>query len=335
MAMIPILKMILVTSCSALLYGQAAGEWKPVLEEGGVRAYARQLPGTGLLEFRSTAVIPAPIEVVGTVLRDVEGLKRSSKNCLEARILQYKSSNDYSFYVAYGMPIPFAHRDVIIHATTRYDLKKGRAICELQAQPDALPPKAGYVRIRDFRAQFVIEYLARDKTGIVYTSRVDPGGNIPDFLINYTSKHAVTSSVVDLRSATQNPRHIQAAHASSDHALVEEITHNPATLKAIVKERLGEYIPERDLVQMLVDDPGVYFGLVSGQGSFGEILLHGFGSRESQVRAISDLLRQWLMPRLRDAARVERLATDRSLVERILRGQGGAAAVRALAGGKG
>jgi len=306
-----------------LVAAPAPGQWEQVLWEAGVRGFARELPGTDLLEFRSTAVIPAPIEVVGVVLRNVEGLKKSSKSCLEARILEQKDLNDYTFYVAYGMPFPFSNRDVVIHATTTYDLRKGRAICELKALPvTQAPARPGFVRITDLRAQFVIEYLGRDKTGIVYTSRVDPGGHIPDFLVNHTSKASIYSSVVDLRRAAQDPRHVQEAVGSPDFQLVERITHDPAQMKAIVQERLGEYIPEREMVRIFSENPGVYQALVDGEGSIGEGLLHGWGSRDSQRQAVAALLQKLLGA-----------PADRALVERILDGQGGAAAVKAQLNG--
>jgi len=326
---------LLATCCCAAAQtpapGGGAGEWEQVLSEAGVRGYARQRAGTDLLEFRSTAVIPASIDVVGVVLRDVEGLKRSSKSCLEARILSQKDRNDYTFYVAYGMPIPFTNRDVVIHATTTYDVMKGRAICELRALPvSQAPPRDGFVRITDLRAQFIIEYLGPAQTGIVYTSRVDPGGHIPDFLINYTSKHSIYSSVIDLRRASQDPKHSQAAQISPDHELVAQITHDPAQMKTIVQNRLGEYIPERELTRLLAEDPGVFQALVNGEGSIGEILLHGWGSRESQRMAVSALLRRLLATRIQDPARLQKMVEDPLLLDRILAGRGGAAAVRAL-----
>jgi len=49
-----------------------AGHWQQFLDENGVKGYARTVSGSDILEVRSTMVLPARIEVVDAVLRDVE-----------------------------------------------------------------------------------------------------------------------------------------------------------------------------------------------------------------------------------------------------------------------
>jgi hypothetical protein len=306
---------------------RATEDWHQVLAEDGVLGYSRAVAGSDVLEFRSTVVLPARIELVGTILRDVEGLKKPGSSCKEARFVENSDQNHYIFYAHYGFPIPLDDRDVVLRVSTTYDFAMGRAIATLQAVDDPrVPHRSGIVRITTFTAQFIIEYLGRDRTGIVYTMHADPGGHIPAFVVNYGNKHGLRDNVDDLRKATRDPKYLKAAAGSTDKALVESIVHDERKMTDIVTNRLGDYIHDRDFIALVTNDVRVMTSLVRGDGRVGEILLHGWGSRESKRQAVVELLKEWLASRTQDRAAIQRIADDRSLVDRLLSGQGGGAA---------
>lgn len=309
----------------ALLAADAhAGHWRQFLDENGVKGYARSVAGSDILEVRSTMVIPARIEVVGAVLRDVEGLKRPGTSCLEARFVEKKDRNHYTFYVAYDFPWPLSNRDAVIRVNTRYLVDKGRVIADLRAvRHPRVPERDGFVRIRDLRAQFVVEYLGRNRTGVIYTSRMDPAGRIPTFLVNRAAKSNLKDSADDLRRATRKDEYLRAAASSSDAALVKKVTEDPQQMARIVQNRLGELISDRALIDTLVADRRVLASLVEGSGTVGATILHGWGSGESRARAVRALLRELLAGQIRDQAAIERFISDRRLIRRILYYRGG------------
>jgi len=296
-----------------------AGEWRQFLDEEGVRGYSRAVDGSDIVELRSTIVVPAKIEVVGAVLRDVEGLKRPGTTCTEARFIEKRDHNSYTFYLAYDFPWPLSDRDVVIEVITRYHIDKGRVVSDLRAvEHPEVPAREGYVRIKDLRSQFVIEFLSRDRTGVVFTTRVDPAGQLPAFLINVSSKGSLRDNATDLRLAVRASEYIEAAAASTDTELVERVTGDPAEMRRIFGNRLGELIGDRALVERLLADRRVFEALTRGSGEVGAIIMHGWGARESKAEAVRVLLRQYLGARLADRAVVERFVSDPQLIDRIL-----------------
>jgi hypothetical protein len=311
-------QLLLLLSLSASSFA-SAGEWRQFLDEDGVRGYAREVDGSDILELRSTIVVPAKMEVVGAVLRDVEGLARPGTSCTEARFVERRDHNSYIFYLAYDFPWPLSDRDVVIRATTRYHVDKGRVISDLQAIEDPrVPPREGYIRIEDMTSQFVIEYLSREQTGVVFTTRVDPGGRLPSFLINVSSKGSLKENALDLRRAARAPEYVERAAASSDTQLVERITRDPAEMKKISGNRLGEIIGDRRLVDRLLADQRVFTELTSGSGEIGATIMHGWGSRQSRAQAVRLLLTRYLRNHTDDRAAIERFVSDPKLIERIL-----------------
>src|SRR5512138_468950 len=222
--------------CAALLSLLAAaqasaGEWKQFLDEDGVSGYARAVAGSRVLEVRSVVVVDARIEVVGAVLRDVEGLARPGSSCYAARVLARPDRDHYTFYVAYRLPGPFDDRVAEVSVANRYDLQLGRVTADLHAVATPtvpLPPDA--VRITEFDAQFVVEYLSREKTGVVYTSRIDPAGNIPAFLADRGARDGLLENARVLRAAVRKPEYLSAAAASPDAALAERLVGDRAAV---------------------------------------------------------------------------------------------------------
>jgi len=324
--------LLLLSTVLAAMSGTAgAQEWEQFLEEDGVKGYARSVPGSKILEVRSTLVLPARIEVVGAVLRDVESLARPGSSCTEARFVERPDRNHYTFYAAYDMPWPLSDRDVVIQVSNRYDLARGRVVATLRAtQHPRIPPRHGYLRITNLVAEFVVEYLSRERTGVIYTSRTDPGGLVPAWLVNRGNKSTLRSSAFDLRRAVKKPEYVQAAASSPDAALAARLSGDTARMARVIESRLGEFIRDRELIAMLLADPSVRASLLESGGEVGEILLHGWGSWPSRRQAVAVLLRRLLSSKTRDRATIDQLAADTSLLDRILRGQRGAAEVAAF-----
>jgi hypothetical protein len=306
----------------------AAGEWTQVLDEDGVSGYAREVPGSRVLEFRSVVVVDARIEVVGAVLRDVEGLRREGSSCTEARVLSRDDRDHYTFLVAYALPWPFQDRVAAVRVSNAYDLDHGRVIADLRAvgAPSVHAPEAS-VWIRDFEARFVVEYLSRERTGVVFTSRVDPAGNIPAFLANRAARSSLLDDARALREAVRKPKHLAAGAASPDAELAERLVHDPAAVHRIVANRLGELFPEQALVTRIAAEPRIRESFLRGDGAASAVLLRGWGSPESRREAVRLLLREYLRARSADAAAVDRFVLRRELLDDVLAGRGGEAAV--------
>ena len=311
----------------------AEGGWVTLSDEENVKGYSRTVDGSNILEYRSTIVVDSKIEIVGAVLRNVNGLKEDNKNCIELRFLEKKDNNNYTFYIAYSYSGPIANRDIIVKVTTRYDLKRGRVISDLTAVSEPLVPyKKGFVRITDYRAQFVIEYINREKTGVIFTSRMNPGGSIPAFIVNYMGKRAIFSGAADLREAVKKQKYIDAANGSKDVQIVESVVGNRDKMRTILRNRLGEYIRDDELVKIMTANNVMYDKLCRGDGEVNEIILHGWGSYESRRRAVDVLLSQYLRLFINDGKKVEDMIRSNDLVTKALAGIKCADTVRSLTG---
>jgi hypothetical protein len=314
---------LIVCAASVAVAGRDNG-WQMIMDKENIKGYSRSVEGSDILEFRSSVIANAKIEVVGAILRNVEGLKEASSHCTEVRFLEKTDINNYIFYVAYSYPPPIADRDMIVKVSGRYDYNMGRVISDLRALSEPLVPlKKNCIRITNYRAQFIVEYINREKTNIVYTSMLDPGGSIPKVLANFMSKLALESSGLDLQEAIKNKKYIDAAMNSYDHEIVEKLVKDKGVMKNIYANRLGEYIKDREFVELIVNDNIMFDKLSGGEGEFGEIIRYGWGSESSKKKSVELLLKLYLETFIRDGEVIHQIIGNNDLAERILHGKGG------------
>jgi hypothetical protein len=298
--------------------------WQMIMDNENIKGYSRSVEGSDLLEFRSSVIVNAKIEVVGAILRNVEGLKEASSHCTDVRFLEKTDINNYVFYVAYSYPPPIADRDMIVKVSGRYDYNMGRVISDLRALKEPLVPlKKNCIRITNYKAQFIVEYINREKTNIVYTSMLDPAGSIPKSLANFMSKLALESSGLDLQEAIKNKKYIDAAMNSQDHEIVENLVKNKDVMKNIYSNRLGEYIKDKEFIEIIVNDNFMFNKLSGGEGEISEIIRYGWGSESSKKKSVELLLKLYLETFIKDREKINQIIENNDLATRILSGKGG------------
>jgi hypothetical protein len=102
--------------------------------------------------------------------------------------------------------------------------------------------------------QYYFEYFGRDKTRITYQYRSHPGGNIPVFFSNDIEiKYFPAMTISGLRKMVQKKKYIDAGLVSPEHDLIERMLDNKKDVAAILKNRIGEYIIDPVLLNMLFE----------------------------------------------------------------------------------
>ena len=81
------------------------------------------------------------------------------------------------------MPWPFSDRDVISHIVVAQD-STGVVTITKMVMPDYIPAKKDVVRITNFKSMYILTPLGGGKVQVELQMMVDPGGNIPAWLIN-------------------------------------------------------------------------------------------------------------------------------------------------------
>jgi hypothetical protein len=194
-----------------LLAGTAraqAGAWERVSEEHGIVVERRSVAGTNLKEFRGRAVVDAPLISLLAVFSDVEGAAEWMDKCEASRVVHDGGDLDKVVYNRTGAPWPVSDRDAVVGNQVFFDERQKRVRIEFRAvrHPDS-PPIEGVVRMPFLRGHWYLWPQADGKTTRVeYQVHADPGGALPNFLVNYASKELPSKTIAGLAAqAKRNP----------------------------------------------------------------------------------------------------------------------------------
>lgn len=301
----------------------SASEWQPEIKKNGIDAYSRIIEGTDILEIRAITVVDSRMEVIAEVLRDIPANVEWRPKCAECRLLERHNRNSMTTYTRIDLPWPVSDRDVVIKADTSINLNTGRVVVSLGSVDHHKAPQPGdNVRITEFFSQYYLEYINREQTGIIFTTRVNPAGRIPTFLVNMFNKRFAYEEMLGLIKMVKKQKYIEAGKRSEDRATIENLLQSKEKVQRIFKARLDSFIKDKDFVNMLANDKKVVQIFGQGSGEIERLILYGMGLRESKKKAIQKLLKVHLQnnsdyrPEL-----IEKLSNDAFLVTSILDGQ--------------
>jgi ribosome-associated toxin RatA of RatAB toxin-antitoxin module len=173
---------------SILLIGANSGgkyEWKLRREEGGVKIYTRNVPGSPFEEFRGDVTIPnTSITKVLDVIMDVKNYPNNFPNCSSAKVLVQKDKYSDIHYLTIKAPWPVIDRDAIYEATTTFSQNGKRARVQLVPRGDFREENKEFIRVHNGSGFWELEEIAPQTIRVVYQFHADPAGEIPAWIAN-------------------------------------------------------------------------------------------------------------------------------------------------------
>lgn len=147
------------------------------------------------------ARIRAPADTVLDALEQPCHVRQWMPDLIEVRILDRPAPQVTRVYMASRTPWPFQPRDAI----TRFERQAGNPVLiTLQGEPDALPPRDGFIRIPASSGEWRL-LSEGNQTLVTYRLRVDPGGRIPQWLADSASQRRARAAMEALKNYAESP----------------------------------------------------------------------------------------------------------------------------------
>ncbi|HOS38926.1 MAG TPA: START domain-containing protein [Spirochaetota bacterium] len=246
--------------------------WTTELNTNGIRVYSRQPAKFPFKEYRGIVVIDAKLEVLGEVLRDPAAFPQWMANCTSASIVTKIDRNNMTLRIVLSMPAPVSDRDIVVEAKTVYDLATARGIVKLRALADSsVPADTRFVRITTFAGQYLLEYIGREKTRVVYTLRTDPRVGMPAFVVNSYVKDYAYKTLDGMRRMAAMGKYVAAGAVSPDRPIFDKTLKDPAALRRIMNARMREFIRDPLVSEIVATDAGIVNIVMRGGGSFASV----------------------------------------------------------------
>lgn len=174
--------------------------WKLAEQQYGIDVYTRPVSGSGIMEFKAEAEINAPLDSIDTLLHDASLFKTWFPNTPKSKLLKREGEVSYQWSVL-RTPWPISDRDNVLRAVTKKDREAGIVQISVVAAPDAHPEQEDYVRVREAHGKWILESIGERKTRVLFQMHLEPGGGIPQWLINASVVDTPLEAITNLREA--------------------------------------------------------------------------------------------------------------------------------------
>ncbi len=180
----------------------SAREWTLGREGDGITVHTRPVDDSGIDEFRGIAEIAAPADAILSLLRDSDRFKTWFPNTPESRLLSRQGPVSYQYSVM-ATPWPISDRDNVLRSTRHTDPSSGVVTIEVEAAPDFHPEQPGRVRVRRARGRWTLEPIGPNRTRVTFQMHLEPGGGIPDWMINARVVATPFEALANLRATVE------------------------------------------------------------------------------------------------------------------------------------
>ena len=171
-----------------------------------IKTWIKQEDGKQYRSFRVEATLNGDVDTYTRVMLDAENFSKWYWEVLESKMLKQVSATEYYLYLKHRAPIGQPNRDVILHAVFEPQTAQNRTlVMQIRAVPGYIPEKPKLVRMPAEDMMVKVTPLPGNKVQLEAEGYVDPGGNVPNWAINYIQRSAPYSIMLGLQRMMTNP----------------------------------------------------------------------------------------------------------------------------------
>ena len=205
----PTAKLLIFTFASLCIAASGLAQngdgWVFKNEKNGVKVYYKKT--SDVHEIKMVTSMKATLSGIVQLLGEVENYPKWGYKLAEARLLKKVNDKDYYYYSRLDFPWPLSDRDIIVQTKVEQDSVTRRVTSTSYAKPDYLPENKDIVRIKTTTTRWTVVPGAGGWQYIEYYIYSDPGGNIPDWLVNMAIDVGPLETLGSMRKMLQQPKY--------------------------------------------------------------------------------------------------------------------------------
>ena len=198
-----ILPALVLISCISM----AQGGWAMKLNKEGIKVYTKDAAGSPIKAIKTECDLETTIDVLISVLLDVNDSKEWIYATKKATLLQQLSPTQVIYYSEIALPWPINNRDFIVQLSITQDSVSKTVKAVSINKPGWLPRFKDIVRVEQAYAQWLITPMANGRLHVEYELQVDPGGCIPAWLVNMFATTGPFYTFQKLREQVKKPEY--------------------------------------------------------------------------------------------------------------------------------
>lgn len=176
------------------LVGLTQTNWTLHKKEAAYTIWLKDVPNEKIKQFKLEAIIKGNFEDIHNIMKDVEKMHLWYDKVKNVKLLKKINENEAIYLLAYDLPFPFEDRIATIKGIMNYNPKLGTLTVNTAYFPYTLSKdKNASLLIKKISSSWEIKKLSDGQLNIVHSGYMDPGGNIPSWVVN----ESITSGPVE------------------------------------------------------------------------------------------------------------------------------------------
>ena len=168
-----------------LIAGNADGQtWNFIKEKDGIKIYTRNEEDNPIKSFKGEVDLKTTMEKLSHVIGRIESFDWWADDVKEIKVLGYEEEKYIRYYVIYDVPWPLSDRDLCVEALITNDPVTGMRTVRATPMAGVIPEEKDLVRINNYWQQWTMEPVGDGLVHVVLEGSVDPGGAIPNWIVN-------------------------------------------------------------------------------------------------------------------------------------------------------
>ena len=181
--------------------------WQLKKFENDISIYTRTPENSKYKELKAVYQIKTSLSSIIALLNDFESFPKWVYRCEKSMALKKDSDNHIIRYQTVVAPWPVDNRDMILEVNSFQDKKTKIVYQKVNSIPDYIPLVKGHVRVLEFRALWTLIPLKNGFVEVNYELLVNPGGNIPAWLVNLALVDGPFDTSVKMREMLMNEKY--------------------------------------------------------------------------------------------------------------------------------
>ncbi|GAB2540186.1 START domain-containing protein [Spirosoma aerophilum] len=161
-------------------------EWKLEKDKNGIQVYSRHLDNSRLKEVKVVCDIKGTLNQLVAFIFDIDRYKEVVYRVKDSYLVRKVSDREFYYYNETSMPWPVQNRDLVLHMTLQQEKDTRIVYIHADNVPGMLPEKKGKVRVPSWYSLWTVQETDNHRLKINYVFQVDPGGELPVWLVNAT-----------------------------------------------------------------------------------------------------------------------------------------------------
>jgi hypothetical protein len=192
----------IVLFCAISVFAHGQKECKLRKNEDGIKVYTCNTDTSKFKSIKVECELKCSLEKLENCLLDFEKYTHWQFNTIESKALKKISDAEFIYYAKIDAPWPVSDRDMVVKLQTKRS--DNQLIVTANSEKGILAEKKDLVRVPASRSQWIIEEKGKDLLEINYSIQIDPGGNVPAWLVNWVCANAPLQSFQALKKRNEN-----------------------------------------------------------------------------------------------------------------------------------